>query len=79
VKRRCMQSIENEVSKLAYDSAILHRERMRLRERERGERERRARARARVKDTDRQRGGGSVEWGRVVLGAPSEVSIATAH
>ena len=29
VKRRCMQSIENEVSKLAYDSAILHRERIR--------------------------------------------------
>lgn len=29
VKKRCMQSIENEVSKLAYDSAILHRERMR--------------------------------------------------
>ena len=29
VKRRCMQSIETEVAKLAYDSAILHRERMR--------------------------------------------------
>jgi chromosome segregation ATPase len=30
VKRRCMQSIENETTKLAYDSAILHRERMRF-------------------------------------------------
>jgi hypothetical protein len=30
VKRRCMQSIENECAKLAYDSAILHRERMRF-------------------------------------------------
>ena len=30
VKRRCMQSIENEAAKLAYDSAILHRERMRF-------------------------------------------------
>jgi len=29
VRRRCMQSVESEVAKLAYDSAVLHRERLR--------------------------------------------------